>query len=99
VSLAHHQIWADYLYHGNHGKVRAKVSDTDILVVFEDDAVITVKNVTKALENEFSNMNTDLLFLGWCYGHKRMPMVRIMWSLLSLVTLTLSYFSVPMLML
>ena len=47
------------------------------MVVFEDDAVIAVKNVTYALHRELSDMTTDLLFLGWCYGRRFMPMVSI----------------------
>lgn len=55
---------------------KAIAKDRDILVVFEDDAVIAVKNVTHALLLELSDMSTDLLFLGWCYGRgHKMPMV------------------------
>ena len=48
--------------------------DDSIIVIFEDDAVIAVENVTWSLENELGSMNTDLLFLGWCYGRRHMPM-------------------------
>lgn len=61
--MAHHQIWMDWVWQGNRGVDVKHAKDTDILVVFEDDAVIAVKNVTKALQAEFLEMSTDLLFL------------------------------------
>ena len=68
--MAHYQIWADWEYHGRLGADKANASDSDVLVVFEDDAVITVKNVTLSLEQELSpgNMHSDLNLLGWCYN-------------------------------
>eukprot|EP00596_Hydrurales_sp_CCMP1899_P004193 CAMPEP_0119039714 /NCGR_PEP_ID=MMETSP1177-20130426/9336_1 /TAXON_ID=2985 /ORGANISM="Ochromonas sp, Strain CCMP1899" /LENGTH=251 /DNA_ID=CAMNT_0007003925 /DNA_START=550 /DNA_END=1305 /DNA_ORIENTATION=- len=76
VSMAHYQIWADFEFQGRHkrGKDRLIASDRDVLIVFEDDAVIAVKDVNASLEIEISKMNTDLLFLGWCYGRRGMPM-------------------------
>ena len=76
VALAHHQIWADFDLQGRHknGRHRSIASDRDVLIVFEDDAVIAVRNVTASLEREISRMSTDLLFLGWCYGRRVMPM-------------------------
>jgi hypothetical protein len=45
VSMAHYQIWADFEFHGRHkrGKDRLIATDRDVLIVFEDDAVIAVK--------------------------------------------------------
>lgn len=57
---------------GEHHKNEA--SDNDILVLLEDDAVVTVKDVAKVLEKELSAMTTDHVFLGWCYGRRHMPM-------------------------
>jgi len=77
VMLAHYQIWQawDYqtreLQRSGHGN---STSNKDLLVIFEDDANIAVKNVTAALHTEISNMNTDILFLGWCYGRRGIPM-------------------------
>jgi GR25 family glycosyltransferase involved in LPS biosynthesis len=75
--LSHYQIWADFV---NQGKVlpgginNPNALDDDIIVIFEDDAVIAVKNVTYSLYNEISKMDVDLIFLGWCYGRRHMPM-------------------------
>ena len=76
VSLAHYQIWSDFELQGRHknGRDRAVASDRDVLIVFEDDAVIAVKNVNASLELEISSMSADLKFLGWCYGRRGMPM-------------------------
>ena len=76
VSLAHYQIWSDFEMQGRHksGRDRAIASDRDVLIVFEDDAVIAVKNIKASLETEISNMSADLKFLGWCYGRRGMPM-------------------------
>ena len=69
VSMAHYQIWADWEYQGRLGSNKAYASDSDVLVVFEDDAVITVKNITQSLEQELSpgTMKSDYNLLGWCY--------------------------------
>lgn len=40
----------------------------DVLVVFEDDAVVAVQDVEVSLTNEFTHMDTDLVYLGWCHG-------------------------------
>ncbi len=91
MALAHHQIWADFVLQGRITKLNPTNSafsahDQDILIVFEDDAVIAVKNVTNALFQELSDMSTDLLFLGWCYGRRNMPMVGTCILLLSIYT-------------
>jgi hypothetical protein len=76
VAMPHYQIWADFLFQGSHKRGRDVLiaSDRDVLLVFEDDAVIAVQNIKASLEREISNMSSDLLFLGWCYGRKCMPM-------------------------
>ena len=67
--VSHHQIWADWEYQGRLGVDKAIALDSDVLVVFEDDAVITVKNITHSLEQVLSpsNMRSDMTLLGWCY--------------------------------
>jgi hypothetical protein len=74
VMLAHHQIWMDFLFQGDHGATKAVATDDDVIVIFEDDAVIAVKDVKMALEKELGHMENDLVFLGWCYGRRYMPM-------------------------
>ena len=70
VSMSHYQIWADFVFHTRNEPYH----DDSILIVFEDDAVIAVQNITASLEAELRNMDTDLIFLGWCYGRRHMPM-------------------------
>ena len=76
VAMAHYQVWADWDFQGRKGADKATAKDTDVLVVFEDDAVAAVKDVVKALAHELSPqvMRSDLNFLGWCYGRRGMPM-------------------------
>lgn len=78
VAMSHYQIWADFVYSGLHHAPPngAVVSDDDLLVIFEDDAVIAVKDIRKSLYEELSSISTDILFLGWCYGRRQnmMPM-------------------------
>ena len=68
-AMAHYQIWVNWEYEGRLGSDKAIASDSDVLVVFEDDADITVKNITRSLEQELSpgNMKSDINLLGWCY--------------------------------
>ena len=70
VTMSHYQIWADFVFHTRNEPDK----DHSVMAVFEDDAVVAVKNVTDALEAELRNMETDLVFLGWCYGKRHMPM-------------------------
>ena len=74
ISMTHYQIWAHWEYQGRLGTNRINASDSDMLVVFEDDAVITVKNIVQSLEHELSpvTMKSDLNLLGWCYDEKDM---------------------------
>lgn len=74
VYMAHHQIWADFVHRGKKGIDKDIAKDSDVLVVLEDDAVIAVTDIYKSLDDEISNMKTDLVFLGWCYGRRNMPM-------------------------
>jgi hypothetical protein len=39
--------------------------EDDIMVIIEDDALVAVKNISEIMRNEFTNMTTDLLILGW----------------------------------
>ena len=76
VAMAHYQIWADWEYQGRKGADKATAKDTDVLIVFEDDAVTAVKNLVASLEYELSptHFKSHLNFLGWCYGRRGMPM-------------------------
>jgi hypothetical protein len=48
--------------------------DDDILVMFEDDAEIAIKDVKNTLIEEFNDMDgIDLLYLGWCEGRTARP--------------------------
>ncbi len=47
--------------------------DKDILVIFEDDAEISVEVISPVLAAELSHMRTDLLYLGWCEGRLAKP--------------------------
>jgi hypothetical protein len=72
VTLSHYQVWHNFVTQGNKNPKMA--TDQDILVLLEDDAVIAVRNVHHVLHQELSDMNTDHLFLGWCFGRRYMPM-------------------------
>jgi len=79
VMLAHYQVWQAWDYQTRElqrsGLGNSSITNNkDLLIIFEDDANIAVKNVTAALHTELSNMNTDILFLGWCYGRRGIPM-------------------------
>ena len=67
--ISHYQIWNNWEYEGRLGSHKSMASDSDVLIVFEDDAVITVKNITRSLEQELSpeNMISDLILFGWCF--------------------------------
>ena len=43
-----------------------RYTDNDIIAIFEDDADIAIPDIHQALIQEFKEMNTDLLFLGYC---------------------------------
>ena len=68
-AMSHYQIWVNWEYEGRLGSNKAIASDSDVLVVFEDDVAITVKNLTRSLEQELSPliMTSDYNLLGWCY--------------------------------
>ena len=71
VMMSHFQIWFDFV----HSTRRDPLMKGSLIVVFEDDAVVAVENVTSSLMNEFNNViDVDLVFLGWCYGRRQMPM-------------------------
>jgi hypothetical protein len=72
VTMSHYMVWHDFVMQGL--KHPTLVSNKDILVMLEDDAVIAVNNVHTILEKELSDMSTEHLFLGWCYGRRYMPM-------------------------
>ena len=76
-AMAHYQIWVNWEYEGRFGSNKAIASDSDVLVVFEDDVAITVKNLTRSLEQELSPliMTSDYNLLGWCCEYRdMMPM-------------------------
>ena len=47
--------------------------DDDILIVFEDDADIAIKDLENTLREELGMMTTDILYLGWCSGRLARP--------------------------
>ena len=47
--------------------------DEDIITIFEDDAESAINGLNTTILEEFSQMNTDLLFLGWCDGRMARP--------------------------
>ena len=47
--------------------------DDDIIAIFEDDAESAIQNLNVTIIEEFSSMNTDLLFTGWCEGRTARP--------------------------
>jgi len=47
--------------------------DNDIIVIFEDDADVAIRDVNATLVEELSNMTTDILYLGWCEGRLARP--------------------------
>ena len=48
--------------------------DDDILVIFEDDVQIAVKDISTTLREELNDMkDIDVLFLGWCEGRTARP--------------------------
>jgi hypothetical protein len=72
VAFSHFQIWLDFVFQGE--KFNHEVHDSDVLVMLEDDAVVAVNNVHEVLIRELSQMTTDHVFLGWCFGRRYMPM-------------------------
>lgn len=47
--------------------------ENDIIMIVEDDADIAIVDINKILLDEFQDMNTDILFLGWCEGRNARP--------------------------
>lgn len=47
--------------------------DDDIIAIFEDDAISAINQLNITLQEEFSDMKVDMLFLGWCEGRAARP--------------------------
>lgn len=47
--------------------------ESDILVIFEDDADIAVVDIEETMRDELASMSTDMLYLGWCNGRLARP--------------------------
>lgn len=47
--------------------------DDDIIIIFEDDADIAIKDIETTLKEELAMMTTDILYLGWCSGRLARP--------------------------
>jgi hypothetical protein len=47
--------------------------DNDIITIFEDDAENSINNLNVTILEEFSAMNVDILYLGWCEGRTAKP--------------------------
>ena len=77
--MSHYQIWHHWEYEGRFGFDKAIASDTDLLVVFEGDAVVTVTNITRSLEQELApkNIRSDLMLLGLCYENTNQTIMPI----------------------
>lgn len=82
VTVSHYQIWHDFVWQGNYVNRQKnkgfyphfpQTNDNDVIVIFEDDAELAVTNIEEILRVELTQMTTDLLFLGWCYGARSMP--------------------------
>jgi hypothetical protein len=54
--------------HGALFKNNQPFLDTDIIAIFEDDVESTINEMNTTIVEEFSNMNVDVLYLGWCDG-------------------------------
>lgn len=53
-------------YNGSYYRDGQLLSENDILVVFEDDAIVIKRNISFLLRREFENFNKELVRLGWC---------------------------------
>jgi hypothetical protein len=58
---------------GNLYKNGIPFKDDDIIVIFEDDADIAIKNANETIIEELQQMSTDILYLGWCNGRAARP--------------------------
>jgi len=58
---------------GNLYKNGIPFKDDDIIVIFEDDADIAIKNANETIIEELQKMSTDILYLGWCNGRAARP--------------------------
>jgi hypothetical protein len=47
--------------------------DNDVIAIFEDDAENAINNLNVTILEEFSMMNVDILYLGWCEGRTARP--------------------------
>ena len=66
---------AAYVLHRNGSLFKNSIPflDTDVLVVFEDDAESAIENLNVTIVQELSSMSTDILYLGWCEGRLARP--------------------------
>ena len=58
LSIAHKEIWDDF-----------KKSDSDYIVIFEDDAEIESEQAIDLFFNKLNNLSADITYLGHCFGH------------------------------
>jgi hypothetical protein len=47
--------------------------EDDIITIFEDDAESAINDLNTTILEEFRQMTTDILFLGWCEGRSARP--------------------------
>jgi hypothetical protein len=45
-----------------------KFDDNDAIIIFEDNVEIAVRDLDSIIINELKDMNTDILYFGWCQG-------------------------------
>jgi len=64
-----------YVLHRNGSLFKDNIPflDTDLLVIFEDDAESAIENLNVTIIQELSTMTTDILYLGWCEGRLARP--------------------------
>ena len=46
-------------------------NDNDIIIIFEDNIDIAISNLNDIIIDELKNMNTDIIFFGWCYNKNK----------------------------
>lgn len=75
--LKHDLVSRDGVYmiavNGSKYKNNELFRNEDILALFEDDAVSAIDGLNTTLQEEFSDMKVDILFLGWCEGRAAKP--------------------------
>ena len=48
-----------------------KFDDNDVIIIFEDDVDIAVRDLNSIIIEELKNMNTDIIYFGWCQSKSK----------------------------